>query len=133
MTFADDVDFQLLRGKHGWSEARLYINGYVHDFHLNHIFNNPIEAICSATVLLAKGVDEVHFSWHDEPGQYDWKLTKIKSKGDLLNVLIYKYTDMMGYYHQQISTNKLLQETNFQVSRDFWITSVSLEIEKISI
>ena len=64
MSLSDDVDFQLLRGKHGWSEAELYINGGVHNFFLTHIFNDPIEVICSATVLLAKGVDKIHFSWH---------------------------------------------------------------------
>lgn len=39
---------------------------------------------------------------------------------------------MMGFSHQQASTEMVIQETNFKVSRDFWITLVSLEIEKIS-
>lgn len=61
MTLADDVDFQLLRGKYGWSAAKLYRQGRVHDFYLTHIFNHPIEVICSTTVLLTKGLEEVHF------------------------------------------------------------------------
>ncbi len=55
-----DVDFQFLRRTHGLSEARLYINGYLR-FILPHISDDPLEAICTATVL-ANGADEAHFS-----------------------------------------------------------------------
>ena len=128
----DDINFQLRRCTNGWSEAKLYINGDYHQFFLTHIFNDPLQAICTATVLLAKGTNEVCFSWYDEPGQYDWKITQAKSKADLLDVSIYEYENMMGCDRQQDFTNKLMSEINFRVKRDFWLTLVALEIEKIA-
>ena len=132
MNLFDDIDFQLLRSKYGSSNARLFINGHCHNFFMTHMFNDPLQAICEATVLLAKEVNEVYFSWYDEPGQYDWKFTKAESKQYLLDVSIYKYSDMMGYYHQQASSNKVIEEINFKVNRDFWIALVTLEIAKIA-
>ena len=127
----NDVDFQFLRRTHGWSEARLYIDGCLQEFILTHIFDDPLEAICTATVCLANGADEVYFSWFDEPG-YDWKLSKVKSEHHLLDVLIYDRSDIMGSNHCQVSNSKLHQQISFKVTRDFWIALVTLEAEKIA-
>ena len=133
MSLPDDVDFQFLRRIHGWSEAKLYVDGYLREeFILTHIFDDPLEAICTATVCLANGADEVFFSWFCEPGQYDWKFSKVKSEHHLLDVLIYDYLDILKLNHCQSSTHQLHKKTSFRVARDFWIALVTSEAEKIA-
>ena len=84
MSLPDNVDFQFLRCRHGSSKISLYINGDCYNFFPTHLFNDPLEAICLSTVTLAKGFDEAYFSLYDEPGQYDWRLTRVKSEKNLL-------------------------------------------------
>ena len=124
----NDIDFHLRR-THGRSEA-IYIDGYLREFILTHIFNDPLEAICTVTVL-TNGADEVYFSWFCEPGQYDWKPSKVKSEHHLLDVLVYDYSDIMGSNHYQNSTTKLERQISFKVAR-FQIALVTLEAEKIA-
>ena len=130
MSLPDNIDFQFLRCRHGWSNARLYINGDCHDFFLTHIFDDPLEAICSATIPLAKGFDEASFSWFDEPGQYDWRLTKNTSDSSLLDVSIYVYSSHVDSCNRQASAYLLEKEISFLVRRDFWIDLVTIEAEK---
>ena len=132
MSLSDDLDFQFLRCGHGWSKASLYINGNCHNFFPTHIFNDPLEAICSATVTLAQGYNEAYFSWFDEPGQYDWKLTRNISNPSLLDVLIYVYPSNVDGRSREGSTYLLEQEIAFRTERDFWIDLVTLEADKIA-
>ena len=132
MSLPDDLDFQFLRCRHGWSNARLYINGNCHEFFPTHIFADPLEAICLATVTLAKGFDEGSFSWFDEPGQYDWRLTRNSADFSLLDVLIYVYSSNTIGRSREGSTYLLEQEIAFRIERDFWIDLVTLEAEKIA-
>lgn len=131
MTLPNDVDFQFLRRKHGWSEARLYIDDYLsEEFILTHIFNEPLKALLSATVCLANNSDEAKFSWFCEPGQYDWKFTKVKSEHHLLDVLIYVYPGFVGLDNYQSCEHKLNRTISFKVARDFWLVLVMIEAEK---
>ena len=57
MSLSNDVDLQFRRCKYGWSEAILYVDNDVYNFVLTHIFNDPLEALLSATVSLIKGID----------------------------------------------------------------------------
>ena len=132
ISLPDDLDFQFLKCRHGWSNARLYINGDCHDFLLSHVFGDPLEAICSATIPLAKGFDEASFSWFDEPGQYNWKLTKHTLDSSLLDVSIYVYPSHVDGCNRQDSTYLLEKRIFFQVERDFWIDLVTIEAEKIA-
>jgi hypothetical protein len=132
MSLPNDIDLQFRREKHGWSEARLYVDNHVYDFILTHIFDDPLESLLSATLCLANGSDLVNFSWYEEPGQYDWKFTKIKSEHHLLDVLIYEYSDIIGYYNYQNNSNKLCRQIAFKVAKNFWIELVTSEAEKIS-
>lgn len=109
MNSTNDMNLQFHREKHRSSQARLYIDGKVHDFFLSHIFNEPFTALLSATVCLANGADRVYFSWYDDSRQYDWKFTQVQSEHNLLDVLIYQYADFMGYHHCQATTNKLVK------------------------
>ena len=123
MDSIDNIDFQYLRDTYGWSQASLYINGYRHQFYMTHIFSDPLEAICMATVSLAKDVNQASFSWIDEPGQYDWQFTRNKKERYLLDVTISGYSD---------SNHELGEELTFLVQRDFWIDLVILEVEKVA-
>ena len=132
MSLSDDVDFQFRRCGHRWSTASIYIDGKRHDFYLTHIFKDPLEVICSATVTLAKGYDEAHFSWFDEPGQYDWRLNKSTYNSSLLDTSIYVYPSSIDSRSREGSTFLLERKITFRVERDFWIDLVRLEADKIA-
>jgi hypothetical protein len=50
----------------------------------------------------------------------------------MLDVLIYEYSDIIGSYNYQSTSNKLCRQITFKVARDFWIELVTSEAEKIS-
>lgn len=133
MSLPNDIDLQFRRGKHGWSEARLYIDNEVYYFLLTHIFfGDSLESLLSATICLANGKDLAYFSWYEEPGQYDWKFTKVDSENHLLDVLIYEYLDIVGHDNYQSATYNLRRQITFRVARNFWIALVTSEAEKIA-
>lgn len=132
MNSFNDVDFQFRLSMHNSSQARLFIDGHLcEDFFLTNMFNEPIKELISATLCLASNSDEARFTWFSEPEQYDWKLTKVKSKFDLLNVEIYKYSFFIGYNNCQGSEHGIDRIFSFKILRDFWIELVFIEIEKI--
>lgn len=132
MSLPNDIDFQFLRRKHGWSEARLYIDDYCEEFTLTHVFNEPLKALLSATVYLANNSDKANFSWFDEPGQYNWQFTEVKTEHHLLDVLIYSYRGIVGFGEDRNCDREIHRTISFKVARDFWIALVTSEAEKIS-
>lgn len=123
MDLADNVDFQYLRDVHGWSQANSFINQRRYEFYMTHVFNDPLEAICMATVSLSKNANEALFTWLDEPGEYDWQFTRNTKDSFLLDVTINGYSD---------SSHQLGEELTFTVQRNFWIDIVTLEVEKVA-
>ena len=132
MNLANDIDFQFVRSRYGWSQARLYLDGACESFYLTHVFDDPLAAIVYPTIALAKGANEINFSWFDEPGQYDWKIEKVRSENDLLKVTICVYDDLFGTYNKQFYENNKVKEISFVVARDFWINIIVLEANKIA-
>jgi hypothetical protein len=81
---------------------------------------------------LVNNSDEAKFSWFCEPGQSDWKFTKVKSEHHLLDVLIDVYPGFVGLDRYQSCEHKLNRTIFFKVTRDFWLVLVMIEAEKIA-
>jgi hypothetical protein len=66
----DDFDILYVLEKHGWSNCFIYLgNSETYYMGPTHVFNDPIEELLKALILMLEGNSEVNFSWFDEPGE----------------------------------------------------------------
>src|SRR5690242_18070730 len=90
---SDDVDLQLRRLEHGWSAARLWVNGTPFEFTMTHIFGDPLEPLISTACDLSREVERITFDWHDEPGCYRWSFERVPSQHNLFTVSVSLYRE----------------------------------------
>jgi hypothetical protein len=128
MPLPNDINLHLQLGKHGWSQAILWVDGVAKDFRMTHVFSDPLAAICESANELATGSQESKFYWHDEPGTYIWSLSRIDDQQHLLNATVREFAAII---YDDTSRNAVATNT-FIVARDFWIQLVIFELEKIS-
>jgi hypothetical protein len=128
MTLPNDIDLHLQLGKHGWSQALIWIDGVPKDFTMTHVFSDPLSAICESAIELSKGLLESVFFWHDEPGTYIWNFSRIEYQNHLLYVTIREFTEII---HNDTSQDAYWTG-KFIVTRDFWIQLVIAELDKLS-
>ena len=67
----DEMDLLYVLETNGWSSCYLYLGNHeIYHMGPTHIFNDPIEELLDALILLLQGNSEAGFSWFDEPGEY---------------------------------------------------------------
>jgi len=76
MNASDDIDFFYILENHGWSTCYLSVEGQLYQLGPTHVFENPIEVLLDSLVSILEGANEVSFKWHDEPGEYNWLITR---------------------------------------------------------
>ena len=128
MTRPHDVDFSFHLWPHGWSTAILWVDGKSTEFHLTHVFYDPLESLIESTTRLSNGESSSTIEWSDEPGTYILKLNVMKSERHLLSVDIAEYSRELPLH----TPNDLTKTTSFFVSCDYWLHIVGAELRKIA-
>lgn len=119
----DDIDLQILRMQHGWSSARVWINGLSREFMLTHIFDDPLAALTESALKLEPTVELVSFDWHDEPGCYRWTFARVPQQHNLFSVTV---SDYRSYQPKEGETP--VESLNFTTEYRFWKALVSAEV-----
>lgn len=121
----DDIDLQILRMQHGWSSARIWINGVPREYALTHIFSDPLAALTESALRLEPNVEHVSFDWHDEPGCYRWTFARVRQQHDLFSVTV---ADYQSYEPKRDETPTEI--LNFTVEYRFWKALVCAEVAR---
>ena len=128
MTRPNDVEFCFQLWPHGWSTARLWVDGASTEFQLTHVFNDPLESLVKSTIRLAKGESSATIEWSDEPGTYILKFQTLATKHHLLSVDVSEYSQELPLH----TPSDLTKTTTFFVVRDYWLHLVNSELRKIA-
>ena len=122
---SDDVDLQIIRLKHGWSCARLSINGIPHEFTMTHIFADPLESIAITALELNPAIERTSFDWRDEPGCDRWSFERTREDHHLFAVTVGSYDAYQPTKHEEPTAL-----VEFTVEYRFWKVLVCAELAR---
>lgn len=125
MKYPDDIDFFFILENHGWSTCYIYVGGRMYELGLTHVFENPIGVLLESLAAMLEGATEVAFKWHDEPGEYNWKITRNPIQQHKVNVSI------TGCLPLASGRSPKLETLNFEVKLKLFCICVLRQMEKI--
>ncbi|MGV3532018.1 MAG: hypothetical protein ACO1QR_06580 [Chthoniobacteraceae bacterium] len=121
----DEVDLQLQRHQHGWSSARLWVNGAPHDYDLTHIWGDPLAALIAGAIRISSTSREVAVDLYDEPGRHQWVCTPVQAQLNLVTFVVATYPDRESNHIEPI------KRVSFTTEYRYWKTLVYSEAAKI--
>ena len=125
MKYPDDIDFFYFLKNHGWSTCLIFVEGRVYELGPTHIFENPIEVLLDSMTEILNGADESEFKWHDEPGEYHWRIMRNQEQKHKILVSITGCTQINTFASPKIETLK------FEVKLKLFSICILRQMEKI--
>lgn len=125
MKYSDDIDFFYFLEQHGWSTCIVYVGGQIFQMGPTHIFENPIEVLLEAFTSILKGESKSEFVWHDEPGEYNWKIQVIPEQKHKVKISITNCELL------QFNTKPSLEVLEFEVKLNLFCICIKKQMEKI--
>lgn len=125
MKYPDDIDLFFILENHGWSTCYIYVGGQMYQLAPTHVFENPIEVFLDSLTAMLEGATDVAFKWHDEPGEYNWEITRNPVQQHKVIVSITKCVQLTS------GSSPKLETLNFEVKLKLFCICVLRQMEKI--